>query len=55
MPTPLGFTHIGARSRRGKFTVHVKTMKKRLKRAFKAMADWCREHRHDLVEAQQRS
>jgi RNA-directed DNA polymerase len=51
----LGFTHIGARSRRGKFTVQVKTMKKRLKRAFRAMNDWCRQHRHDPVEAQQRT
>lgn len=49
----LGFTHKCARSRRGKFTVHVKSMKKRLKRAFKAIADWCREHRHDLVTEQQ--
>jgi hypothetical protein len=48
----LGFTHKAARSRRGKFTVHVKTMQKRLKRAFKAVAKWCREHRHDPVEQQ---
>ncbi|MBI2291122.1 MAG: hypothetical protein HYU73_12460, partial [Betaproteobacteria bacterium] len=34
----LGFTHLCARSLRGKFTVHVKSMKKRLKRAFKAIA-----------------
>jgi group II intron reverse transcriptase/maturase len=51
----LGFTHIGARSRRGRFTVHVKTMKKRLKRALKAVSDWCGEHRHDAVAAQQRT
>jgi len=50
----LGFTYQAARSRRGKFTVHVKTMKKRLKRAFKAVANWCREHRHDPVEQQQK-
>jgi group II intron reverse transcriptase/maturase len=49
----LGFTHQCARSRRGKFTVHVKTMKKRLRRAFKAIVDWCKEHRHDLVTEQQ--
>ncbi len=49
----LGFTHICARSRRGKFTVHVKTMKKRLRRALLALAEWCRAHRHDAVEQQQ--
>jgi group II intron reverse transcriptase/maturase len=49
----LGFTHKCARSRSGKFTVHVKSMKKRLKRALKAVAVWCREHRHDPVEQQQ--
>jgi RNA-directed DNA polymerase len=49
----LGFTHKCARSRKGKFTVHVKSMKKRLKRAFKAVARWCREHRHDDVDLQQ--
>jgi hypothetical protein len=49
----LGFTHKCARSRRGKFTVHVQSMKKRLKRAFKAVAEWCREHRHDPVGTQQ--
>ncbi|MDH3317874.1 MAG: group II intron reverse transcriptase/maturase [Gammaproteobacteria bacterium] len=49
----LGFTHICTRSRRGRFTVHVKTMKKRLKRAFLALAEWCRVHRHDAVDQQQ--
>jgi RNA-directed DNA polymerase len=51
----LGFTHKCARSRRGKFTVHVGSMKKRLKRAFKAVAEWCREHRHDAVAQQQQA
>lgn len=49
----LGLTHQCARSRRGKFTVHVKSMKKRLQRAFKAVAEWCRDHRHDPVAQQQ--
>ncbi len=49
----LGFTHKCARSRRGKFTVHVKSMKKRLKRALKAVAAWCSAHRHDPVDIQQ--
>jgi len=49
----LGFTHKAARSLRGKFTVHVKTMQKRLRRAFKAVTRWCQEHRHDPVHQQQ--
>ena len=48
----LGFTHICARSQRGNFTVHIRTMKKRLKRSLKAATDWCRRHRHDPVEQQ---
>ena len=51
----LGFTHICARSRQGKFTVHVKTMAKRLRRGLKAIAEWCREHRHDPVDQQQKT
>jgi group II intron reverse transcriptase/maturase len=41
----LGLTHICARSRKGKFTVHVKTMAKRLRRGLKAIAEWCQEGR----------
>jgi RNA-directed DNA polymerase len=48
----LGFTHICARSRRGKFTIHVRTMRKRLRRSVKAVAQWCQRHRHDPVENQ---
>src|ERR1700675_2316568 len=48
----LGFTHICARSRRGKFTVHVRTMKKRLRRSLTAIAEWCQEHRHEPVDKQ---
>jgi group II intron reverse transcriptase/maturase len=51
----LGFTHIAACSRRGKFTVHVRTMRKRLRRGLKAVAQWCQEHRHDPVDAQQKT
>lgn len=51
----LGFTHKCARSRRGKFTVHVKTMKKRLRRSLRAVAEWCRTHRHDAVAEQQKT
>jgi group II intron reverse transcriptase/maturase len=48
----LGFTHICKRSRRGKFTVHVRTMRKRMRRSLKAVSTWCQKHRHDAVEEQ---
>jgi len=49
----LGFTHLCKRSRRGKFTIHVRTMRKRLKRSLKQLTSWCRNHRHDPVGEQQ--
>ena len=51
----LGFRHICAQSRRGKFTVHVRTMRKRLSRSLTAMARWCQEHRHEPVDQQQQT
>jgi RNA-directed DNA polymerase len=48
----LGFTHICKRSRRGKFTIHVRTMRKRLRRSLKRVAAWCQRHRHDPVVEQ---
>jgi RNA-directed DNA polymerase len=51
----LGFTYVCARSRKGKFTVHVKTMKKRFRRGLKAIAEWCQENRHEPVEEQQQT
>lgn len=51
----LGLTHMCARSRTGKFTVHVKTMSKRLRRGLKAIAAWCQEHRHDPVLEQRKA
>jgi RNA-directed DNA polymerase len=51
----LGFTHMCARSRKGKFTVHVKTIGKRLRRGLKAIAEWCQRHRHEPVDAQQQT
>src|SRR5436190_6896560 len=51
----LGHTHVCARSRKGKFTVHVRTMKKRLRRGLKAIAEWCQENRHLPVEEQQKT
>ena len=51
----LGFVHICARSRQGKFTVHVKTIAKRLGRGLKAVWEWCQQHRHDPVSEQQKT
>jgi len=51
----LGFTHLATISRRGKFTVHVKTMKRRLRRSLNAVSEWCQTHRHDDVELQWKS
>jgi RNA-directed DNA polymerase len=51
----LGFTHICALSRRGKFTVHVRTMRKRLRRSLTAIARWCQAHRHEEVGQQQKT
>jgi hypothetical protein len=51
----LGFTHVCARSRKGKFTVHVRTMKKRFKRGLTAIAEWCQENRHEPVAEQQKT
>jgi RNA-directed DNA polymerase len=51
----LGFTHLCARSRKGKFTVYVRTVAKRLRRGLKAIADWCKQHRHEPVSEQQKA
>jgi len=51
----LGFTLRCATTRKGKFTVHVSTMKKRLRRGLKAVANWCRKHLHAPLDSQQRT
>ena len=51
----LGLTHVCARSRRGRFTVHVRTKRKKLGQALTEVSQWCRRHRHDPVEAQRRT
>jgi RNA-directed DNA polymerase len=48
----LGFTHYCSVSRERKYTLRVKTMRKRLSRSLREVSNWCREHRHDLVEEQ---
>ena len=48
----LGFTHVCATSRRGRFTIHLRTRASRLRRSLVAVSRWCQEHRHDPVEVQ---
>ena len=45
----LGFTHYWARSRKGRWVVKRKTASKRLSRAIRSIADWCRWNRHRPV------
>ena len=49
----LGFTHHWGKARSGKWVVKQRTAKDRFRRALKRVADWCREHRHDDIRAQQ--
>jgi RNA-directed DNA polymerase len=48
----LGFTHLCKRSRKGKFTIHVRTMRKRLRRSVAKVTAWCQANRHEPVEEQ---
>jgi RNA-directed DNA polymerase len=48
----LGFSHTCRRSRRGKFTIHVRTMRKRLRRSLMRVSAWCQRHRHDPIAEQ---
>jgi hypothetical protein len=50
----LGFTHICARGRNGRFTVRLRTARKRLRRTMLRIAEWCRTYRHLPVEEQHR-
>lgn len=49
----LGFTHIATRSHSGRFTIHVRTMDKRLAKSAKRMYAWCKAQRHDKLGDQQ--
>ena len=51
----LGFKHVCARSRKGKFAVHGRTIAKRLRRGLKAVTGWCKQHRHEPVGQQQKA
>jgi RNA-directed DNA polymerase len=48
----LGFTHYWGRSLRGKWVVKRKTAANRLKRAFAALAEWCRSNLHHPLREQ---
>jgi group II intron reverse transcriptase/maturase len=51
----LGFTHHWARSRAGAWVVKRRTAKDRFRRTLRRLHDYCRAHRHDPVQAQQRA
>lgn len=51
----LGFSHFCARSLKGNFTIHISTMRKRLRRAATRISEWCRAHRHNPVADQQKA
>ncbi|HEU4384352.1 MAG TPA: group II intron reverse transcriptase/maturase [Anaeromyxobacteraceae bacterium] len=50
----LGFTHVWARSRKGRWVVKRKTARGRFNRALKRITAWCKQHRHDAVREQHR-
>jgi len=49
----LGFTHYWGRSRAGNTVVKRRTAKDRFTRALRRVKEWCRQHRHDPLRAQQ--
>ena len=51
----LGFTHHWARSRKGYWVVKLRTAADRFRRALRRLHDYCRDHRHKPVQAQQRA
>jgi len=51
----LGFTHHWGSSRNGKWVLRQRTAKDRFRRTLRRIAEWCRTHRHDDVEAQHRA
>lgn len=48
----LGFTAYWRRTRRGNWTLSLKTQSSRLKRAMQSVRDFCRRHRHESVKEQ---
>jgi group II intron reverse transcriptase/maturase len=50
----LGFTHYWAKSRQGYWVIKRRTARKRLRRAVRAINEWCRDNRHMDVKEQYR-
>jgi hypothetical protein len=48
----LGFTHYGAKTRRGYWVIKRKTVGKRLRRCMRAIWTWCRDNRHAPLQEQ---
>jgi RNA-directed DNA polymerase len=48
----LGFTHYWGKSRKGRWIIKRQTAGRRLQRALKRIAAWCRKHRHDRLTEQ---
>jgi group II intron reverse transcriptase/maturase len=48
----LGFTHFWGKSRKGRWIIQRKTMRKRLTRGLKAIGQWCRENLHEPMREQ---
>jgi len=51
----LGFTHYWGRARKGGWVIKRKTARSRLKRALQALANWCRDQRHQPLPVQHRT
>lgn len=51
----LGFTHYWGKTRRGANAVKQKTAKDRFNRSLRRIRQWCREHRHKPLRAQQQA
>ena len=51
----LGFTHFWTKSRRGNWVIKRKTSSSRFTRACRRIWEWCREHRHEPLKAQQQA
>ena len=51
----LGFTHHWGLSRWGNWVVFRRTANDRISRTLRRIREWCREHRHESVEVQQRA
>jgi group II intron reverse transcriptase/maturase len=49
----LGFTHYWGKTRKGQWAIKRMTASSRFSRALRRIAEWCREHRHDPLVAQQ--